>query len=195
MTIIRMEEDGTMFLDTLDLEPYEFWGYTTHVQDVAFSGPRGKSSNNMEHKLYDRFRMAGIKCSEQNKAVFGIKDRHGKLWYIGFYDFRISVGLSVRSDDHVRAIRKPGEEDADFEVIFIDEQGSGMEFKGHLGKKVTKAAACCGNCTIIFGWLDDYTKERVAFTPEELKPLTGSAEKLLAERKIPPRDRVKEAGK
>lgn len=37
-----------------------------------------------------------------------------------------------------------------FEVVHIDPEGSGLDYKGHLGKQF-KGARCCKNCTVIFG--------------------------------------------
>ena len=73
-------------------------------------------------------------------------------------------------------------EDALFEVIEIDPQGSGMDWTIPIGSKVERAVGCCPHCTIIVGYVDN---DQVLFTPQELRPLNDAAEELWIERKAP----------
>lgn len=71
---------------------------------------------------------------------------------------------------------------ARFKVVLIDENGSGMDFSGHLGAEVTNARACCRNCSIIVG---DCGGAEMEFTPNELAPLNDEASELLVDRTRP----------
>jgi len=66
--------------------------------------------------------------------------------------------------------------EAEFKVIKIDPEGSGLDYSGHLGLKITKAKRCCKNCTIIFG--EDGGHEIGPFTRQELKPLNDAAKDI-----------------
>ena len=69
---------------------------------------------------------------------------------------------------------------AEFEVVYIDPDGSGMDWSGHLGKLVRNAKRCCTNCTVIFGSLGD-NDQFGPFVPGELAPLNDEAENILNE--------------
>lgn len=106
MSIIELYENGIWHLEW-DIESHEFWPYTSLVQEVAFSAPR-KFFKDIEHELYEKFKKDGFKIGPDNKSAFGVVDRFQKIWYLGFYDYRFSLGLSVRSLDHREPIRKEG---------------------------------------------------------------------------------------
>lgn len=73
------------------------------------------------------------------------------------------------------------DEGARFEVIYVDPQGSGMDWQGHLGRVVTRGRRCCENCSIIVATLGHPdNKWEVLFTRSELKPLNAEAEDVLA---------------
>lgn len=59
---------------------------------------------------------------------------------------------------------------AQFKVIKIDPEGSGMDYFGHLGVIVTNAKRCCKNCVVIFGTVGTNTSFG-PFIPGELEPL------------------------
>lgn len=65
---------------------------------------------------------------------------------------------------------------AEFKVVKIDPEGSGMDFANHLGKIITDAWRCCKNCCIIFGKLGD--TEIGPFVPGELEPQNAEAEQI-----------------
>ncbi len=69
---------------------------------------------------------------------------------------------------------------AEFKVVRIDPEGSGMDYQGHLGATVTDAKRCCKNCTIIFGTCGSNT-DFGPFTVGELKPLNDEATRVLGE--------------
>lgn len=69
---------------------------------------------------------------------------------------------------------------ADFKVIKIDPEGSGMDYGGHLGMVVTDAKRCCPRCCIIFGTIGD-NSDFGPFVPGELAPLNQEADHLMKE--------------
>lgn len=81
---------------------------------------------------------------------------------------------------------------AEFKVIKIDPDGSGMDYDGHLGMTVTNAKRCCENCTCIFGTIND-NKDFGPFIRGELEPLNDEAKQIVevieefANRKYPNR--------
>jgi hypothetical protein len=67
-------------------------------------------------------------------------------------------------------------EGAQFIVIKIDPDGSGMDWKGHLWATIGKARRCCKNCQCIWGERNGY--EIGPFIPGELSPLNAAARKI-----------------
>jgi hypothetical protein len=61
------------------------------------------NENDMSQEEYDylrdqlvrRFRNAGISCTVDNKVVFELH-YEGAVFYVGFFDFFMSIGLGVR---------------------------------------------------------------------------------------------------
>lgn len=104
MAILHLEKDGLWYFD-MELEPVEFWPYTTIVHEVVFTGPRD-SFNRIEKDLVDKFKTAGINIGADNKTAYGVKDYKGKIWYFGFKDFWFDLGMAVDSRDHKEPIRK-----------------------------------------------------------------------------------------
>jgi hypothetical protein len=70
-----------------------------------------------------------------------------------------------------------------FEVVYEDPDGSGMDYRGHLGSHVFNAKRCCNNCTIIFAAFapGSDVDNGPCFVPGELKPINGAAKRLQAE--------------
>jgi len=71
-------------------------------------------------------------------------------------------------------------EPAQFEVIKVDPEGSGIDYSGHLGATITNAKRCCPRCTCIFGRILSNGKvsdgEPIGpFIQGELRPLNESA--------------------
>jgi len=63
---------------------------------------------------------------------------------------------------------------AQFRVVKIDPNGSGMDYSNHLGNLVDDAKRCCKNCTIIFAGDGEFGP----FTRQELEPLNDAARKI-----------------
>lgn len=70
-----------------------------------------------------------------------------------------------------------------FKVTWVDPDGSGMDYSGHLGLYVYNAKRCCQHCTIIFaawtpgGEVDDGP----CFGHRELTPVNPAAKRIMAE--------------
>lgn len=69
---------------------------------------------------------------------------------------------------------------AQFKVIKIDPEGSGMDYAGHLGMIVTDAKRCCKNCSVIFGTMGERT-DVGPFIPGELEALNEEAKQIMSE--------------
>ena len=70
-------------------------------------------------------------------------------------------------------------EEAEFMVVHIDPDGSGLDWDGHLGAIITQARRCCANCTCIWGVPKNYPGYDIGpFVPGELKPLNCAARKI-----------------
>lgn len=88
-----------------DLEPVEFWPYTTRVTDIVLLAPRD-DFRMMYPCLIRRFQEAGIKAYDDNKVAFGARrPKQDQVWYFGFYDFSFSLGLSVAPDLGLKPLR------------------------------------------------------------------------------------------
>jgi hypothetical protein len=105
MAFLNCGPDGSWYLD-YDVEPEEFWPYTSMVTDAILSIPRKPSVVLLEKQLLDMFNEAGIKASIDNKTVYAVRDRDGRLWYLGFYDFGFYLGTGVKSDEWNKPSRK-----------------------------------------------------------------------------------------
>lgn len=103
MAIIEFDDKGHTYL-SLNIEPYEFWPYTTIVRDEIVRLPRDRVGD-LHNKLIEAFVEHGIKAHVDNKTVFGIKYNY-RILYLGFYDFQFSIGDSVHSDGWIKPIRK-----------------------------------------------------------------------------------------
>lgn len=106
MSILSLNKEGIWFLD-YELEPVEFWPYTTIVTDVVFTGPR-EQFDDLNKELVRMFKEQGIEAYIENKCAFGVKDHRGSMWYLGFKDFRFDLGMSVRPDQGKQPVRKSG---------------------------------------------------------------------------------------
>src|ERR1041384_8296693 len=86
--------------------------------------------------------------------------------------------------------------EAEFKVIKVDPEGSGLDWGGHLGATIYHARRCCRNCSVIFGSFtsnrQDYdpTQPESAsndptpvgpFIPGELAPLNQAARDMIQE--------------
>ncbi len=69
---------------------------------------------------------------------------------------------------------------AQFKVVKVDPEGSGVEYAGHLDMTVTGAKRCCSRCTVIFGTMGT-TQDVGPFVPGELEPLNDEAKALVRE--------------
>jgi hypothetical protein len=49
----------------------------------------------LRENLVKRFKNAGISCTTDNKTVFELH-YEGTIFYVGFFDFLMSIGLGVR---------------------------------------------------------------------------------------------------
>jgi len=92
--------DGHAYLDS-DIEPVEFWPYTTNVREVIFQTDykAGDGYSKIQSDLLALFKEHGFICEPDNKIAFGVKTGDGKVYYIGFKDWRFSIGTSYRTDD------------------------------------------------------------------------------------------------
>jgi hypothetical protein len=73
---------------------------------------------------------------------------------------------------------------AEFCVVKVDPEGSGMDFSGHLGMVVKDANRCCPRCTVIFGTLvgeEGTYPDAGPFVPGELSPLNDEAKEIVTE--------------
>jgi hypothetical protein len=104
MTLLTLNEGGLWYLD-YEVEPVEFWPYTTHVRDVVFSAPR-KEVASLNEELLRIFKAAGIKAYADNKCAFGMRDHKLRMWYLGFKDFTFNLGLSVEPDQWLKPIKR-----------------------------------------------------------------------------------------
>ena len=104
MSLLRLHDNNIWHLD-YDTTPIEYWPYTTWVHDAVFEGPRDQFRY-LEEQLRELFNKAGIRVGMENKAAYGVKDYKQRLWYLGFYDFRFTLGLSVASPDWCKPVRK-----------------------------------------------------------------------------------------
>lgn len=91
-------------------EPHEFWGYTTIVMErtlsVTFRGTDdGYGFNALRDTLLQQFVDAGIPARADNKIAFGFK-KGDQVIYVGFYDWHIDMGKSVRPDGWLKPLRK-----------------------------------------------------------------------------------------
>ena len=66
---------------------------------------------------------------------------------------------------------------AEFKVIKVDPEGSGVDFSGHLGMTISNAKRCCHNCTVIFGKTPS-GMEIGPFIIGELQPLNEEANSI-----------------
>lgn len=69
---------------------------------------------------------------------------------------------------------------ANFLVVKVDPEGSGLDYSGHLGKVLVNAKRCCENCTVIFGTIGSWT-DFGPFIQGELSPLNDEARAVEAE--------------
>lgn len=104
MTIIDTTDDGELYLSG-DVEPYEFWSYTTIVHDVVIRMLMDKMGN-FRDRLITIFQNCGIDAVRDNKTAFGVKDSDGKIWYMGFKDGFFTLGFSTWSDSWIKPTRK-----------------------------------------------------------------------------------------
>lgn len=104
MALLTLHEDGLWHLD-YEIEPVEYWPYTTWVHEAVFEGPRDKFRDLEEH-LRNLFNTSGIRVGMENKAAYGVKDYKDRIWYLGFYDFRFTIGMTVSSPDWSKPVRK-----------------------------------------------------------------------------------------
>lgn len=79
---------------------------------------------------------------------------------------------------------------AEFKVIKIDPEGSGMDYANHLGATIYRAKRCCSHCTVIFGsfvstpplLIEEYDPIPVGpFVHGELSPLNEEACEIIKE--------------
>jgi len=85
--------------------PIRFYPYTHGTQRNIFRVncmDKGREFNDLFYNdmgslLIKRFCEAGIKCHRDNKIVFEVK-YSGMSFYIGFYDWCLSIGLYVYGD-------------------------------------------------------------------------------------------------
>ncbi len=70
-----------------------------------------------------------------------------------------------------------------FRVRYVDPQGSGMDFSGHLGAYIYNAKRCCLNCETLFGAFrpGGDVENGPQFIHHELKPVNPEASQLLDE--------------
>lgn len=67
-----------------------------------------------------------------------------------------------------------------FRVVYVDPNGSGMDYAGHLGAYVYNAKRCCLNCQIIFAaWEPGGDVDNgPSFATRELRPINGAASRM-----------------
>ncbi len=92
--MIHLLNTGKCSIDLYGWHPVEFWGYTTWVRDRIFEADRIQFDN-MQHELVEHFQTATIRAYHENKCAFGFKSDSGKMLYLGFYDFKFTVGLTA----------------------------------------------------------------------------------------------------
>lgn len=96
-----------LYLD--NMVPVAFWPYTSVVLDRCFTleFKRGDCVDTLEQTLLDMFNAAGIEARADNKIVFEFYNTDTeRLMYIGFYDWRMSVGFKMRTDDWNRTEKR-----------------------------------------------------------------------------------------
>lgn len=79
-----------------------FWPYSTVVLDrtVQKEYTSGDEVDQLSKELLEMFKQAGFKdVSLDNKIAFGFKGPDGKIQYIGFKDWVMSVGTDIRTDE------------------------------------------------------------------------------------------------
>lgn len=93
---VLLYRDGRVILNHAII-PYEFWPYSTHVEDIALSGARADFMH-IYDDLLELFKGYRIRTEVDNKTAFGVKDFSGRVWYLGFKDSQFHLGLRVRPD-------------------------------------------------------------------------------------------------
>ena len=70
-----------------------------------------------------------------------------------------------------------------FKVTYVDPDGSGMDYRNHLGAYVYNATRCCLNCTTIFAaWSPGGDVENgPSFCHRELTAVNPAAKRLMAD--------------
>ncbi len=88
--------------------PHEFWGYTTVVTDRIMSvrDYNNDGFRELRDEFIARFREAGIDAHVDNKIAFGFT-RGAEVLYVGFYDWHVDLGTSVRPDSWLKPRRAP----------------------------------------------------------------------------------------
>lgn len=106
-------KNGSFFRLNYDVEPVEFWPYTTIVLDRIMVlkrwGDDPDPVGGLKQDLLCLFWEHGFEGAyDDNKIAFGITNRKDEdrkrspTVFIGFYDGQCSLGLSVHSLDHQR---------------------------------------------------------------------------------------------
>lgn len=78
------------------IKPVAFYPYTTDVYDclVKIKYPKDVQYQGFIDDLIKIFKSADLACHSDNKIAFGVEFK-GTVYYIGFYDWTISIGLRV----------------------------------------------------------------------------------------------------
>jgi hypothetical protein len=87
--------------------PKAFYGYTSIVHDRIMSTDyySNQEIKELQNELIKWFNEQGIKACYDNKIVFEV-DINGKSIFIGFKDWKCSIGFSVHSDSWIKPITK-----------------------------------------------------------------------------------------
>lgn len=88
--------DGEWLLDS-EAVPASFFPYSTIVRDRILEMPykADDAVDRLCKELIRLFNEAGIKCQADNKIAFGLIGQDGKTYYIGFKDWKMSLGTQA----------------------------------------------------------------------------------------------------
>jgi hypothetical protein len=89
-------------------KPIAFYPYTSRVMGRFFSAsyhdiPEIKA---FRDDLIHLFNSCGIKARLDNKIVFEVETELGQRVFYGFYDWKFSIGFSVKSDPWIKPVTK-----------------------------------------------------------------------------------------
>ncbi|MFW9872268.1 MAG: hypothetical protein ACFFG0_04125 [Candidatus Thorarchaeota archaeon] len=79
------------------LKPIKYHPYTSDTRDEVFKMDITDETEEFRRELIKYFNENGIRCYDDNKIVFEL-ERNGKKIFYGFYDNKLSIGLSYYNE-------------------------------------------------------------------------------------------------